>query len=63
MVIPACGFDGALWFVGVGFEEGEHVVGVGFLDFAGDAALAAHGVEGNDAAGQLEGAQEFRARR
>ena len=39
--------------------EGEDVFGVGFLDFSGDAALAAHGVEGDDAAGEFECAQQF----
>ena len=38
--------------------EGQHVVGVGFDDLAGDAFLAAHGVEGDDGAGQFERAQQ-----
>lgn len=42
----------------VGFA-GEHVVGVGLADFPRDGLLAAHGVEGDDAAGQFPAAQQF----
>ena len=37
----------------VGFER-EHIVGIGLVDFAGDGFLAAHRIEGDDAAGQFE---------
>ena len=52
------GFDLPVEHLVVGFEC-EHVVGVGFVDFPRDGFLAAHGVEGDDAAGQLQAAQEF----
>ena len=37
--------------------EGEHIVGVSLPDFASDFLLGAHGVEGDDAIGQLQSAQ------
>lgn len=38
--------------------EGEHVIGVGFVDFARGGFLAVQRVEGDDAAGQFQSAQQ-----
>ena len=42
----------------VAFEH-QHVVGIGFVDFAGDLFLAAHGVHRDDAAGEFEHPEQF----